>query len=81
MCLILERLEAPGSGRSGGVGVGGGDILLETEERSFGCGTVRGWTGRRIKSKLKKKLKNKWKKGEIKRKSNEGLKNSIHDHS
>ena len=44
-------------GRSGRVGLGGvGDILVETGHvvggGGMGCGTVRGWTGRGIKSGL-----------------------------
>jgi hypothetical protein len=31
-------------GRSGGVGVGGRDILVETEGGGMGRETVRGWT-------------------------------------
>jgi hypothetical protein len=32
MHLILERLDTPGNGRSGGVEMGSGDILLEMGE-------------------------------------------------
>jgi hypothetical protein len=42
MCIKLERLEIPESGR-GRVGWGGGDILLETREEEW---DVELWEGR-----------------------------------
>jgi hypothetical protein len=49
MHLTLKRLEAPGSGRSGGVGVG---VWGHHHGEGGGGGTVRGCTGRGIKSEL-----------------------------
>jgi hypothetical protein len=41
-----------------GWGLAGGDILVETGVVvDMGCGTVRGWTRRRIKSGLEKEIK------------------------
>ena len=50
MHLTLKRLEVPGLGRFGGVGVG--DVLMKTGVGRRGMGTVTGCTGRRMKSGL-----------------------------
>jgi hypothetical protein len=56
MHLTLKRLEDPGSGDVWRGLVG--DIHVEIMEGgNMGCGTVRGWSGRRIKSVVKKKIK------------------------
>jgi hypothetical protein len=58
MHLTLKRLEAPGSGEVWCLGLGAGaGILREARGGDMGCGTVRGQTGRRIKSHLYKKIK------------------------
>jgi len=44
-----------GVGRSGGSWGGGQYILSEIRGGAVGCGTVRGWTGRRITLDCKKK--------------------------
>jgi hypothetical protein len=52
--LTLKMLEAPGFGK---VWFGGewknSDIFMEMRGEGMGCGTVRGWTRRRIKSGVK----------------------------
>jgi hypothetical protein len=57
--LTLKRLEAPESGRSGGVWGKGGEVLRGWRHpredggvRGMRCGTVKGWTRRGIKSGL-----------------------------
>jgi hypothetical protein len=50
MHLILKRLGVQGVGRSGEVVLG--DILLEIGGGDVGCGTLRGWSRRGIKSRL-----------------------------
>jgi hypothetical protein len=52
MHLILKRLEVPRCFRSGGLGMEGRAILIETGVwgRGMGWGIVRVWTWRGIKS-------------------------------
>jgi hypothetical protein len=57
-----EDLRSQGVRRSGGLRVGGGDILLEKRGGSIGWGTARGWTGKRMTPGLLKKKRKKEKK-------------------